>query len=305
MSDISIGEVVGEGFRLIVKRPVSVLTWGAVRTALSALGISLLAPFWLQTMNRISTQAAAGGAAAPPPDLSQMLAVEGASWLVNFGSMVLGAVLYCAIARAVLFPERRAWAYMRIGAPEIFLFLLMFGATIVLGIGVFVAVFPIAIMVGIAVAAHAAVLGVLFGILGGLAAIGVLVWLFTRFSLLGAMMVQDGKFHFQDAWALTRGRFWSLFLLGLLLVVIVLVLQVLVGVVAVAIGFGVVGASGLDLKTLFQRPPAEIMAAVTPALILLGLIYIPIQGALYAIIVAPWARVYRELAQPDVAATFA
>jgi hypothetical protein len=307
MANVSIGEAVGEGFRLIIARPVSVLVWGALRTVLSAGALSLLGPFYLQLMSRAMTQAAAGAAATPPPapDLGQMLALQGASWLINFASMIVGAVLYCAIARAVLFPERKAWAYMRVGAPEVFIFLFLFGATIAMIFGLLVTIFPIVLLAGIFMAAHAPFVGVLVMFAGFIAVFAVLVWLFVRFSLLGAMMVQDGKFHFADAWALTRGRFWSLFLLGLLLIVILLVLEAITGVLGLAIGFGMLGVSGIDLKTFFQRPPTEIMASLTPALILLGLFFIPIQGALYAILVAPWARIYRDLAQPDVAATFA
>jgi hypothetical protein len=233
------------------------------------------------------------------------MALQSASWLLNFIGMVVSVVLYCAVARAVLFPERRAWAYMRIGAPEVFLFLLYFCAIIVLVIGMFVTILPIALIAGIGFAAHAPAVGVLAMVLGFLAAFAVLLWLFTRFSLLGAMMVHDGKFHLQDAWVLTRGRFWSLFLLGLLLVVIVMMLEAILAVAAIAIGFGVAGPALGDLKTFFQRPPAEIVSSLTPALLVVGLLSIPVQGALYAIVVAPWARVYRDIAQPDVAATFA
>ena len=35
MASVSIGEAVGEGFRLIIARPISVVAWGAARTALT------------------------------------------------------------------------------------------------------------------------------------------------------------------------------------------------------------------------------------------------------------------------------
>ena len=264
-----------------------------------------LVPFYIQSLNRIANPAAAGAAPPAPPDLSQMMALQGASWLINFASLVLSAVLYCAIARAVLFPERRAWAYMRLGLPEFFLFVLMFGGTIALFIGLFVTILPIALMAGISVAIHAPFVAATIVFVGIVAVIAALLWLFTRFSLLGVMMVQDGKFHFADAWALTRGQFWSLFLLAVLLVVILLMLEAISGVAALAIGFGVAGPAIGDFKTFLRRPPTEIVASLTPALILLSVLFIPVQGALYAILVAPWARVYRDLAQPDVAATFA
>lgn len=306
MSTISIGESIGEGFRLIGKRPVSVLVWGLARTALVAGMVSLLAPFYLTLFNQVAAQAAGGP--PKPPDLGPMMALQSASTLLSFVGTFVGAVLYCAVARSVLFPEKRAYAYMRVGAPELFLFLLIFGASIALVFGMIIAMLPIFLIAGIALAAHAPIVGVAAGVFGGMAVFALVLWVVCRFSLLGPMMVQDGKFHFGDAWALTRGHGGTLFLIGLLLFVILIIIESVIGVVVLALGFGFVGqaAGGLgDLQTFFKRPPAELLASLEPALIVIGVLSIPVNGAIYAIVAAPWARAYRDLAQPDLAATFA
>jgi hypothetical protein len=310
MSSISIGESIGEGFRLIGKRPVSVLVWGLARTALVAGMFSLLAPFYLSFFKQVSERAAAqaAGAAPQPPDLGAIVALQSASSLLSIVGAFVGAVLFCAIARAVLFPEKRSFAYMRVGAPELFLFLLMFGASIALGIGIVIAMLPIILIAGIALAAHAAVLGIAAAVFGGMAIFALALWVACRFSLIGPMMVQDGKFHFADAWALTKGYAGTLFLIGLLLFVVVMIVESVIGVVALALGIGFLGqaAGGLtNLQTFFNRPPAELLASLEPALVVIAVLSVPVNGAIYAIVAAPWARAYRDLAQPDVAATFA
>jgi len=310
MSTISIGESIGEGFRLIGKRPVAVLVWGLARTALAAGMFSLLAPFYLSFFKQISERAAAqaAGAAPQPPDLGPILAMQGASSLISLVSAFVGAILFCAITRAVLFPEKRAYAYMRVGAPELFLFLLIFGASIAAGIAMVIAMVPIVLIAGIALAAHAAVVGIAAGVFGGMAVFALALWVACRFSLIGPMMVQDGKFHFADAWALTKGYAGTLFLIGLLLFVVVMIIESVIGVVALALGLGFLGqaAGGLgNLQTFFNRPPAELLASLEPALIVIAVLSIPLNGAFQAIMVAPWARAYRDLAQPDVSATFA
>jgi len=310
MSTISIGESIGEGFRLIGKRPVSVLVWGLARTALVTGMFALLAPSYLSFFKQISERAAAqaAGAAPQPPDIGAIVAMESAGSLVSILGSFVGAIVFCAIARAVLFPEKRAFAYMRVGAPELFLFLLMFGASIALGIGMVIAMLPIILIAGIAFAAHAAVLGIAAAVLGGLAVFALAIWVACRFSLIGPMMVQDGKFHFADAWALTRGYALTLFLILLLLIVVIMIVESVIGVVALALGIGFLGqaAGGLsNLQTFFSRPPAQLLASLEPALIVIGVLSIPVNGALYAIMAAPWARAYRDLAQPDVSATFA
>jgi hypothetical protein len=90
--------------------------------------------------------------------------------------------------------------------------------------------------------------------------------------------------------------------------VIFIVIEAVVGALTVALGLGVLSqaAGGLqNLPTFFSQPPAKIFASVAPALVVIGLFAIPVSGALMAIMGAPWARAYRDLAQPDVAATFA
>ncbi|MGH7023576.1 MAG: hypothetical protein ACREEB_08305 [Caulobacteraceae bacterium] len=306
MANISIGDAIGAGFGLIRARPVSVLAWGLARVALSVGMLSSMAPFYVQVLRDAATRTAGG--VATPPDFSSMMAMQGLSWLFSLLGVMVGAILYCAVWRGVLHPEQKAYAYLRIGAPEVFVFLLNFGLGIAVFIGVLILAIPIAIVAGVAFATHAAAVGVLVAILGGLAVLCLMVWLFCRLALVGPMMVDDGKFHLTDAWALTKGHAGTILAIALLLFVVLMILVSVIGLIAVAVGVGFVGqaAGGLtNIQAFFQQPANQILAALGPALIVYGLAAIPVSGGLLAIMFAPWAKVYRDLAPPDVAATFA
>ena len=306
MARISIGEALEEGFLLIRRRPVSVLTWGAVRTGLAAGVFSLMAPFYGSVFTQMLNRARTG--VSTPPDVSSIVGMQSLNYLLSLVGVGVSVMLYCAVFRAVLHPDQRRFAYLRLGAAEMFLIVLAIGAYIGLFVVMLVTFIPVGIIVAVSIAAHAGAVGVALAFVAAIAAVVLLFWLMFRLSMIGPMTVQDGKFHLMDAWALTRGHAGSLFLIFLCLVVILIVIEAVIGAVIVALGLGVLGqaAGGLqNLPTFFNQSPARIIASVAPALIALGVLTIPVSGALVAIIGAPWARAYRDLAQPDVAATFA
>jgi hypothetical protein len=89
--------------------------------------------------------------------------------------------------------------------------------------------------------------------------------------------------------------------------VIVILIEAVLGAIVLALGLGFMSqlAGGLgNLQAFFTRPPAEVIAALSPALVVMALLSIPVSGGLLAIVSAPWARAYRDLAPPNVAATF-
>jgi hypothetical protein len=306
MARIAVGEALEEGFLLIRRRPLSVLAWGAVRTLLVAGTFSAMAPFYVTLFAQMANRARAG--VTTPPDLSSMMQMQSLSWLLSLVGGLVGVMIYCAVFRAVLHPDQRRFAYLRLGAAELFLAVFAVGVYIALFVFILLAVIPVAVIVGISIAAHAGAVGVLVGVAAAIAALVLLFWVAFRLSMVGPMTVQDGKFHLFDAWALTRGHAGTLFLIFLCMAVILLVIEAVLGALTLALGFGVLGsaAGGLqNLPTFFSRSPVDIIASLAPALVVLGLLTIPVSGALTAIMGAPWARAYRDLAQPDVAATFA
>jgi hypothetical protein len=306
MAQIAIGEAIGEGLGLIAKRPIAILAWGLARVVMAGSVFALMAPLYLTIFSQVANQAATG--VATPPDVSGFAAMQGVNLLLSVVSLFVSSILYCAVYRSVLFPEKHAWAYMRLGAAELFYALFFFGAVIVLIIALFVLMIPIFLIVGVTAVAHAAAAGALFLFAGFIAIFVLMIWAICRLSMVGPMMVEDGNFHLFDAWALTRGHFWSLFMIALLIIVILIVIEVVLGVIALAVGIGwlaQVAGGAANIKSFFTRPPADVMASIAPALLVAAVFSVPVSGCLNAIMLAPWAKAYRDLRPPDVAATFA
>ena len=127
------------------------------------------------------------------------------------------------------------------------------------------------------------------------------------------MTVQDGKFHLVDAWRLTRGHAGALLVIGLCIMVMAIVIEAVIGA---AISWRSAAELCWDSRTpcaassalpqAFFAPPiaGHSSSNIWPILVVAGLVTIPLNGGVLAIIGAPWARAYRDLAQPDVAATF-
>lgn len=310
MAEISIGAAVGEGFNLIRSRPGVVISWGLVQLAVSLIGFLIMGPLLASVYWPIIKAAMAG---APPGSMpfnaSNATRMEGLIYLFDLVSVFASSVIYCAVFRAVLHPERSQFAYLRVGAPELFLFLLIVGAYIAVLIGMVVAMIPVGIVVAILFGVHAGAVGALVGVAAAVAIVVALVILSLRVSLVGPMMVDDGQFHLTEVWALTRGKVASLFGMALLVFLILLAAELVLGLAALALGFGVLGAlaGGLShLPAFFQQSPAQFLPRLVPLLIVGVLISIPFMGCLLAIMGAPWARAYRDL-RPlrDAAETFA
>lgn len=300
MGGLSVGEAIGEGFRLIAARPGSVLAWGAVRAVFIVLLWLLMAPLYLARFTE--ALARMRGQASPQPDFPALMAMQSANLLTTLLGLAVGAVVTCAVFRAVLAPQDNRFAYLRLGASELFFFLLIFGFSVAVVIAFIVCAVPIAILVAILAVAHAKAAAFLLMLALFLVLVGLMIFVFCRLSVAGPMMVADGRFHLMDAWALTRGKAGDLFLIGFGLFLVVVLIEVVLGAIALAIGLAVVGAKFQTLAALFARPPSEIISGLAPVLAAGVVISIPVTGCLQAIIAAPWARAWRDLAGAPPAA---
>ena len=304
MAQISIGAAVGAGFGLIARRPLAVLAWGVIPVLLQAATLALVAPLYISMLGNL----AAGGGATPPTFGPQILQFEGALQLFNLLQLAMSAVIYCAVFRAVLFPERSSFAYMRVGAAELFLVVLIIGGFVAFFIGLLVVMIPVGILIGVVAAvthgtgvALAALLPILMLVL----MVGVLI-LSLRFVFVGPMMVEDGKFHLFESWTMTRGRVGSLFLLALCLLGVLLAAELVILIPFVGIAVAAIAALGgiQPAVALFQESPAAALARLWPFLAAYVVLLIPISGCATAILGAPWARAYKDLA-PDASSVFA
>jgi hypothetical protein len=304
MADISIGSAVGAGFQLIARKPLTVMVWGLVRTLFVAAALALFAPVFLGIITEAMQSARTGGQpsqAEVTQLMSRVMVMQGASLLLNVGGLFVTAILYCAISRSVVHPERGAIAYLRLGAPEFFVAILSFAAGFVAVFAILLCMIPFIIVVGILASQHmyapmAAVIG-----LGVLVLFVGLIYVLLRFAFVVPMMVDDGQFHLFDAWSLTKHHVGSLFVVGLCLVGIAIAAELVVGAFLVALGVAALGAAagGLgNLQAFFALGPAVFIPRLAPWLIVYAVLAIPLQGCAMAIFGAPWARAYRDVAPP-------
>lgn len=306
MTRISIGDSLSEAFSLIRRRPLIVVAWGLAQTLFTSGVFASMAPLYGSLWAR-ALHPTAAAFPATPFDPVLMMRYQGLSNLLSLAGWGMTAVLYCAVFRAVLRPEARRFAYLRLGAAEGLVFLMGIVTGIALAVGMFALLIPAAIIAGIGIATHAVAIGVVLGVVAGAAALVALSYLALRFCLLGPMIVDTGRLRPLECWALTRGATGSLFLIFLCVVAIFLAGEVVVAAISLALGLGVVGAEAGGLARLpafFQRPPRDILASLSPMLAVLALVWIPAAGAGLALLGAPLARAYRDLSGPDLAATF-
>ena len=254
-------------------------------------------------------QVSTAGGARPDPDA--MLALMAPIWRANLVIMPLTALFYAvanaAVYRAVLRPSQSAFGYLRFGAAElrqlgslILLVLALAAVAILAEIAAVVILIVVVIVIAAAGAGGLQTAGDLTPrLLGaGLFLIGLPVLIFVpivlasvRLSLAGPMTFAQGRVRVTGSWALTRGRFWTMFgaylLAGVLMVLAAIVLLVVCCGVAFAVG-GIAGVRGLfipdstSLATFFTPERIIMMVLNAP----LGALWIGIQAAVPAALYA-------------------
>lgn len=318
MSDFSIGDAVGAGFKLITKRPASVLAWAVVYLIL-AVGpgmahFSAIQPVWTEEMKTILSHMGSGS----PPDPAEiqnlnmrMLQSSGFAWLAMLGGLLSWGILTGAIYRSILEPKNSSFFSLRFGVQELWLILLAVVAYILLVVIIIVDVFAAAFLTGIAVWIGSTVHGSWGGLATGLlifavwiAAVAVPIWVVLRLSMAGPLTFVDRQFRLFESWKVTKGRVWKLLGLSLLMVLIVIGIEFAVAIVTIPLTLGAVGAHGFDPSRI-----GDFLSNLTlqNPIVLIGLVVRALIGAAFLTIwVAPWAYAYRELAgrSRDAASVF-
>lgn len=309
MAEISIGSAVGAGFQLIGRKPLTVMSWGLVRLLFLAGVLALYAPLMFGiAADAMQAQTNPGGQpsqAQVAQIVSHFAVMQGAGLLVQIVGLFVSAMLFCAVSRAIVHPERGAVGYLRLGSPEFFLAVISFGASFVVAFALIIGMIPFAIAIAILASQKAFVaMAVVIG-LGVLVLLVAIIYVLLRFAFVVPMMVDDGQFHLFDAWSLSKGHVGSLFVIGLCLTLIALVAEAVVLAFLVALGVAALGitAGGLqNAQAFFTQNPAVILSRLAPWLIVYGLLVIPIEGCAMAIFMAPWARAYRDVVPPALPA---
>ena len=289
-----------EGFRLVRRNPMALVVWSALYLILSlaSLYASAASLGGMVAMNEMLE----GMEASPPANFQDMFpvfeaygqAMSHTLWLMPI-SLVVGSVIYAAVARGVLTPEDKAFGYVRFGMDEVRVLVVSIVVTLA---AVLIYCLAIAVVVAlgvVAVATEQAWMGLLV-VIAIVAAIALMVWLAVRWSLAIPIVVAEKRFAFFDSFALTRGRFWPLLgmaiIAGLLSVVIWFLSMIVVMPVSMMSGMGMMSAMGASTDTSAML---EAFDPTNPWMIATAVLNAIIYGLIVGVVYAPFGAAYRDI----------
>lgn len=302
MANFSIGEAVGSGFGIIRRRPMTVVIWAVAYLVLYAGPYLLLMSSVLPDVIGVYQAAGAAALEHTQPDSSRMMELgqkmQGIQALIMLLSLVFHTVFVAAVYRAVLEPENSRFGYLRLGAQELWLGLTFVAFALFSILMSIVVMIPVGILSAVAGASmgKGPMAGLMIGLLVLVACVAIL-WVLLRLSMAFPMSFARRRFALFESWDMTRGQAFKLFLVALAVSLIV----VLIEIVIVALVCGVVlGVSGGDLRTLVHEPPEQLLARLAPVLVVVSLAGSVIGMAIYAVMIAPWASIYKQLTADEV-----
>lgn len=310
MANFSASAAIGSGFRLIRRDPMALLWWAGAYLVLGVLPQVLVMgaalPDFIALYQQIGRDAVLGVNTSPDP--ASMLAMQSKMMALQpimlASSLVSQTVLTGAIFRAVLTPEDRRGGYIRFSRQELWLGL----AVAVLWVMMFLLVLAVFIPVGIMTVVmalrgdHAPPaawdgLAIAAVVIAGLCVIG---WVLLRLSLALPLSFATGRFLLFESWTLTQGHALKMFGVGLAVAVIVWLLELLLAGLAIA-GLAAAVAHGQGWMSLLNEDPTQLLRRLmiwAPLWLVVGGV---LGAAIYAVMIAPWAEIYRELAADWVA----
>ncbi len=298
MARFSAGTVIAAGFRLIGRHPGAVLAWGLAYVAVAL--APLIAIFWndlpilIGLYLKIMQSLMAG--VAPPVDDPELVRAQGLLVAFEFTQLGLNllavALVSCAVYRAVLEPERKAFAFLRVGQQELWVLVSMLAFALLLFL-VLIAGSSVAGLVGQAVGTGTWTGGlVLF--LASCGALALVIWMGLRLSPALPMSFAERRFRLMEAWPLTQGEGWRLFGVALCLVSIILFIQMVLAILGQALGLNL-PIGGVDGLRTFLSDPAANLTRVGPSLVGLLLMQILTSALSFTVWAAPFAEIYGEL----------
>lgn len=292
-------EAAFEGFRVVRRKPMAVIFWALFYMLIMVAALALIGGSLIGLMG-MAEELEATTPTSPEafmPILASYMAILAVVLPV---SLVASAMIYAAVARAVLRPAESAFGYLRLSMDEVrvlvvslVLFVVFMALTALLG-GI------VGVAIAVTAAAEAPALWLLVVLLV-LAAIAVCIWLAVRLSLAIPITMAERRIAIFDSFALTKGRFWPLLGMALLAGVMSIVVSLLGSLVGMPIQLatgGLEGLAGLEGESL----PVIIQAAwpAITAWIVLNAVMSALQ---VAVVYAPFSAAYRDIKGVDAGAS--
>lgn len=281
-----------EGFRVVRRKPMLLVWWALAYIVFFGVIFALVGPGMISMVAAAERLEAAGPTADPAQVTTAMAPFFGMFLVLVPLGMLIKAVFQAAVVRAVVTPAQSRFGYLRIGMDE----LRVVGVVLVLGLLLGVAYFAMALVVGVVAGISAAAGGGALYILVGvavIAAICALIWAAVRLSLAVPITVAEKRFALFDSFALTKGRFWSL--LGMIIIVGVMCMLIALLSSAVMLPFTFLTGGMERLVQMEGQDLQAILAAAAPAVIAWVIVNSVTSALMLAVIYAPFSVAYLAL----------
>jgi hypothetical protein len=304
MAGFSASAAIVSGFRLIGRHPGVVLIWGLAYLVVAI--VPLLTAFWgdLPTVLGLYSKIMQSLMAGAVPTANDPGLVRQQSLLIAFEvsqlglNLLAGTLVSCAVYRAVLEPERKAFAYLRVGLQELCVIASMLALGVVL-IAVLVASSAAVGLIAQAVGAGSWIGGLIL-FLASCGAVALLIWVALRLSMAAPMSFAERRFRLAEAWPLTHGQGWRLFAVALGLASLILLIQMVLATLGQALGVGAALSRIEDLQAFLAHPAVD-LARLAPSLAGLVVMQILVSALSFTLWAAPFAEIYRELSKTSSA----
>lgn len=295
-------EAAFEGFRLVRREPRTIAIWAVFSLVAS---VALVAAMIASGFGRFMG-GAAKGATMTPEALTGFLVGE---LIAIGGAILIASIMGAAVYRAILRPAEAPLTRLRLGGDELRLVLLSVIMGVVFTVLTVALVIPVGLLgVAIGVGANLGQAGaepnagamagiVLVVLLGYLLVIAGLVFFAVRLSLAGVMTFAEHRLRVFESWRLTKGRFWRLLGCYGLTVVLMLPIYMVMMTLYFAITFAFSGGDvGRAMSEIAQPEMTSLAAYLSPARIVYLVLAGAMGGVLNAVMYAPAAAVYRQIA---------
>lgn len=288
-----------EGFRVVRRQPMALVFWALFYLVVMVAALAMVGGSVIGLMGAAETLEQSGATSFEDvmPVLSGYMAIFAVILPV---SLIASAMIYAAVARAVLRPSESAFGYLRLGMDEVRVLVVSIVLTILFIVLSFVVFGIVGMVAGMSAAADMPALWLVVVLLV-CAAIALFVWLAVRLSLAIPITMAERRIAIFDSFAVTKGRFWPLLGMALLAFVMSIVVSLLGSLVAMPIQLatgGVNGLAGLEGESI-----PTILQAAWPAIAAWVVINAVISALQVAVVYAPFSAAYRDIkgGQPNAA----
>ena len=311
--EFSVTEASLAGFKLIGRRPLSFLVWAIAWIVLGYGGLAAL--FYLSGSQLADSLRAFPQANGDPQAMAFAalhfeLGLLRVVWPWGLWAWLLSIVLQAGVFRAIIEPKNRGFAYLRIGGDEVRLALLhvIFFVLWIL----FCAAVGVACAFGIAGAQMLAQPWQGLAIAAGIIlAICLVIVVLVRLLLAAPMTFAKKRLQIFDSWGVTRGHFWGLVGVVLLMFIFVAAIGIAFGLIRNAVMIGPMQDVMRDMMANPRDPSRmlnRLIEVLSPKTISPEIIaFVAVQGLadtlLRVIALAPFGESYRVLAAPPAPAS--